>query len=452
MHSKLRALLFAIGLSFAIPVFSGPIIQTGTNAPQDQKLLHLLGKMGYLAQTICDDAYPKVETEKCFDMIYHAIMSARDPHSAYLSKKEYDELRMSRSNELEGIGVQIRRVGQRGPVEVVHVFEGTPAFEANIRPNDLIVKVGDKPVSKYETTDDIVQDIRGKPGTQVRLSIERKDVEKPINVTLLRKKVAIPQIESKMTTFSGKKYLVVETKHFGQNFAKQLAEHVLKGMKQQPEGLILEYSGNPGGDLSEVILALDLFYDAPSGFVSIRSNDGVEVYDLSPAEAGDATPGDITKGLPILVVVNGQSASASEIFAGGMQMNRAPVAGTRTWAKGSVQNVIPLNDGSALKFTMGEYVVGSPTRYMSVQCKGIIPDLPYIDPSKPAADEDGARHECDLAGSIPQSAPDAPGSVGELSAYATRDPVGYANGKLLLEVYKAYRASKAKTAPDSGER
>lgn len=444
MLSYLRICALAFAALISTPVFAYPAeAGAGQNDVEKQRVwLEGLQKLSALASIVCEEIYPPIPARECFEKMYHAVLEARDPHSAYFSKEEFVEFRTSMSGEFPGIGVEIRRTGRIGPFEIVNVFEGTPAHEAKLLPDDLIVRIGEKPAPKYDSINDAVKDIRGKAGTSVTLSIMRKGNDSPFSVTIVRQKILTPQVNSEIFEFAGKKYLIVHMKKFDEKFAQILADHMKKGMKKGPAGTIMVLKNNPGGDLSEVVQAQDLFYDAPDGFVSLKSRDGVEKYNLRIGKM--QTPGDITNGLPMLVIVNGRSASASEIFAGGMQLNRAPVAGERTWGKGSVQNIGELRDGSAVKVTSSEYVIGSPTRWLRVQCDGIIPDIPFREDGKPVTDPDTNSHECDLAGSIPQSSTTDLGAMTDRVPYEVRDPKGYANGKLLLEVYKAYLASKPK--------
>lgn len=414
----------------------------------------LLERAGVLMGAVCRDTYPRISVRECFDKLYHAIMSSRDPHSTYMNPKEFTELMESMQNRLKGIGVQIHRDEPKlGPIVIVNVFEETPAARAGLRRGDVIVSVDGIPSTKFKDISEAVGKIKGEPGTKVVIGYLREGNNEPVSVTVERADITIPNVTTEVLREGQSAYGYVKVRQFSDNTATAVRDAVEGLLRKEPriEGFVFDLAGNPGGSLVEVVSMADLFLEAPGEvIVTLRDNDGIDLPYSNPMII--RTPGDITNGKPILVIVDGASASAAEIFSGAMKFfGRAVVAGERTWGKGSFQGVRPLVDGhgvagneilSGYKFTEGEYLIGSPTRWMSVQCLGVTPDLPYVSPDRPANAPKEARHECDLAGAIETIGSAATGSTA-VPPIESRNPALYVSGKRMLEAYKIYAAKKA---------
>ncbi len=387
-------------------------------------------KLNEVAFYVCAASYPPVPLEKCFDRIYRDMLGSLQPHAQYFTEEEFAEFVKASRGEYAGIGIEIGKKKTDGQLVVVHVFPGTSAEEAGVREGDLLTRIGEKPGVEFKDTESAVKEIRGKPGTQAALTFRRKGTTLDSTYVLMRRKVLVPQIRSETVLFEGKTYAIIETRQFGPGFADSLQKHVEDAFAKKGvtiDGFVISVAGNPGGLLVEAVNSLNLFVDipAPSG-VLIRDARGMRVFGADPDEKRFIVKppgGDIAQGLPILIVANQGSASASEMWSKGMQhFGRAavatPIEGTDQ--KGVVQDAILLSDQSRVKFTTSEYVVGLEKDWVPIQCVGVRPDI-VIPPgafllkeSKTAMGEDEKRvTECEQEGSVTSGGPmkDAPPHV-----------------------------------------
>jgi carboxyl-terminal processing protease len=318
-------------------------------------------------------------------LITHAIsgmLSNLDPHSAYLDADAFKDLQVSTQGEFGGLGIEVGM--EDGFVKVVSPIEDTPAWRAGIKPGDLIVKLDDTPV-KGMTLSDAVKKMRGKPKTNITLTIIRKGENKPIIATLTREKIKVQSVKSKMVE-PGFGY--VRITQFQEETVSDLAKHIDKLYKDKDNngaplrGLLLDLRNDPGGLLSAAVGVSAAFLPADSLVVSTdgRTDDARRKFTASADDYLRGHKGDAIKQLPtgvrdvpMVVLVNGGSASASEIVAGALQDHkRAVVLGTQTFGKGSVQTVLPLSNSTAIKLTTARYYTPSGK---SIQAKGITPDV-----------------------------------------------------------------------------
>lgn len=284
-----------------------------------------------------------------------------DPHSSYLTPSEFDDLQVSTTGEFGGLGIEVTM--ENGFVKVVTPIDDTPASRAGLRAGDLILKIDDTFV-KGLALEDAIKLLRGEIGSEVVLSILSQGTEKPRMVTLKRDRIRIQSVRSQMLE-PGFGYLRVTQfqSHSGRDSEKALRKLVAEG---NLKGLVLDLRNNPGGVLSAAVQISDLFL-----------NDGLIVYTQGRDETTRinyaATDGDLLDGLPLIVLVNGGSASASEIVAGALQDHgRAIVIGQRSFGKGSVQTILPLHGDRALKLTTARYYT---PKGRSIQAEGIVPDI-----------------------------------------------------------------------------
>ncbi len=416
---------------FVTPVFALPVVDAPTSvlggvqfqlsprqgAQSDDVLAQqYVIKMLQIVAKTCTEAYPApANVEECFDRVYHGLASNLDPHSAYLNRKELDEFREQGRGELEGVGMQLGRIGKAGPFVIPGIIPGGSAEELGIRPGDKIVKINNQPASAFKDIADAVKTIKGPAGTQVTLHILR-DGEGERAYTLTRRKIHIAQVVAEpLLKANGKTFALIRLSLFGDTLNSELklaVEKILNENRGKLQGFVFSVENNPGGRVDQVISALDLFMDFPSvSPVLVRTASGITVYgeDSSDVRGITRTRGDITRGLPILVIVNGGSASASEIFAATMKLyNRATIAGTEgTFQKGTMQSVQSLGDGSALKITIGEYLVGTKDNWVAVQCAGVAPDVLIPPLAQPLSEPNGSPTvkservtDCTLSGSV----------------------------------------------------
>ena len=304
-----------------------------------------------------------VEDKKLLENAIRGMLSGLDPHSTYLDLEDFQQLREGTSGEFGGLGIEVSM--EDGFVKVVAPIDDTPAAEAGIQAGDLIIRLDDTPV-KGMTLNDAVDIMRGKPGSKLLLTIIREGEDKPLKVELTR---AIIKVESVKKDMLEPGYGYVRITTFQSRTGASLREAISELKKENNgklNGLVLDLRNNPGGVLEAAVDVSDAFLEK-----------GMIVYtDGRIADSNQkfhATPDDLLKGAPLVVLVNGGSASASEIVAGALQdQKRAIVIGGKTFGKGSVQTVMPLTNNTAVKMTTARYNTPSGR---SIQAEGIVPDI-----------------------------------------------------------------------------
>jgi carboxyl-terminal processing protease len=334
---------------------------------------------------IKSDYVEPVEDKKLLGDAVQGMLAGLDPHSSYLDAESFKDVRIDTEGQFGGLGIEVTM--ENGFVKVVAPIEDTPAARADIRTGDLIIRLDDKAV-KGMTLAEAVRTMRGKPGTDITLTIVREGAAKPLKITLKRAVIKIQSVKSKLLEPG---YGYVRITQFQAGTEKGVNEAVKKlaaENKDALKGLVLDLRNNPGGVLNGAVGVSDAFL-----------NKGLIVY--TEGRVADsrlrfsATPGDILNGAPMVVLVNGGSASASEIVAGALQDHkRAVVMGTKTFGKGSVQTIVPVSNGSALKLTTARYYTPNGR---SIQAAGIVPDI-VAEEAKVTKSETGERlRETDLA-------------------------------------------------------
>ena len=339
-----------------------------------------------------------VEPQDSQKMIYGAIkgmVQSLDPHSSFMTKEEHQDLLIETKGSFSGVGIEISV--RDNLLTVVSPIEGTPAHAAGIQAGDKIVKIDDKPASDM-TLSDAVKHIRGKKGTKVKLTIIREAVDKPLEFMITRDVIPLKSVRHYLLT-PDIGYVRIST--FQSKTSKDLNAAMEKlETGRNLKGLILDLRNNPGGLLSQAIEVSDIFLD--SGLiVSTKGRNPSQNMEVS------AHKNKVERNYPIIVMVNGGSASASEIVAGALQDNkRALTLGTRTFGKGSVQTILPLSDGSGLRLTTAKYYTPSGR---SIQLSGIKPDIEvkFIPPTeKDEKDSPRFMREKDLKGAMPNDTTD----------------------------------------------
>lgn len=397
---------------------------------------------------------------ECTDKAYRTISSVFDPHTAYMSAEEFADMIQSSTGNISGIGAEVGgKLSKDDPLVVVNPMEGSPAERAGLLTGDLIVGIskdgsesGMRPIESYATGNDAIRDIRGPKGTQVRLLVERQGETQRRLFIITRGVIEIETVKHTLLSEGKKRYGVIAIRNFTGPSCKKTEDAYKKLVSASGgklDGLVVSVERNWGGYLHEVNCVLDLFADAKS-FVLKRSSAGIvpyepcqkDIFGRKTCQGGTKPhPGDITKGLPILVMINGASASASEVFAAGMKhMGRAIIAGTKTFEKGSAQNIVPLYDRSAVKVTDSEFLIGTLDDWIPVQCLGVTPDIVFdrgLDPKdkngKPVTD-------CALNRSIRSNGPIQNAPVHR--SFKDANPAQYAAGEAMLEAYKKHAAKE----------
>ncbi len=370
-----------------------------------------------------------ISDKELFDNAIRGMLSGLDPHSSYLDENDFKELQTATNGEFGGLGIEVTM--EEGVVKVVTPLVDTPAFKAGIKTGDYIIKLGPKSVQGLELKD-AVDLMRGKPGSTIDLTILRKGVDKPLKFTLVREKIQIKSVKSKLLD---NQYGYIRLTQFQAQTDKDM-ELAITQLKQQAggqlKGLVLDLRNNPGGLLDSAIQISDAFLDLDK-----KGKPEMIVYTQGRLPGSKftamANPGDIIDRAPMVVLINNGSASASEIVAGALKDNkRAIILGTRSFGKGSVQTVLPLDSKRGIKLTTALYFTPAGT---SIQAKGITPDIVVeeIAIPKPGESKDNFAGitEADLSGhfSNQDKAQDA----------ATKQPKNDDQG-LLHEDYQLYAA------------
>ncbi len=318
-----------------------------------------------------------VEDKKLITDSISGMLSGLDPHSAYLDAEAFKDLQVGTQGEFGGLGIEVGM--EDGFVKVISPIEDTPAFRAGVLAGDLIVKLDDTPV-KGMSLNDAVKRMRGKPRTDITLTIMRKGESRPVVITLTREIIKVQSVKSKVIE-PGYAYLRIA--QFQENTAAAVVEHLNRlSAEGQMQGLVLDLRNDPGGLLHGAVGVSAAFLPEGTLVVSTdgRTEDAKREYRATPADYLRGTREDflrrlpaIARDVPMVVLVNAGSASASEIVAGALQDHkRARVLGTQTFGKGSVQTILPLNNNTAIKLTTARYYTPSGR---SIQAKGIEPDF-----------------------------------------------------------------------------
>lgn len=309
----------------------------------------------------------EINTSTIINKAIKGLLPELDAHSSYLDKKAYKELKIQTSGEFGGLGIVI---GMRnGVLTIISPIDDTPAYKAGLKAGDIILKINDKATIDM-SLDEAVNLMRGKPGTKVTLTIVRKN-QKPFTVTITRGIIKIKSVKAKnLENFPKIKYIRISS--FDKNVVNNLKK-ILKNLKKEnKKGIIIDLRNNPGGLLSQAIGVLDLFIDKG---VLVSQKGRIK----SENKTYYATRRGTYKNIPIVVLVNGGSASASEIVSGGLQDHkRAVIVGEKTFGKGSVQAILPINKNEAIRLTVAKYYLPSGR---TIQAKGVTPDI-IVHPGK----------------------------------------------------------------------
>lgn len=327
-----------------------------------------------------------VEDKELIESAVNGMLTDLDPHSSYLNEENFDEMQVNTKGEFGGLGIEVTM--ENGLVKVVSPIDDTPAFRAGIQAGDYIASIDGEAVMGL-TLSDAVDKMRGKVGTDIELVIRREGVNEPLEFTITRDIIKIQSVRSRVEGNVG--YVRITT--FNQNTEdglKKAIADIKKEIGGTLIGYVLDLRNNPGGLLNQAIAVSDVFLDKGE-IVSTRGRDE------SDTKRDNATPGDLADGLPVVVLINGGSASGSEIVAGALQDHkRAILLGTKSFGKGSVQTVIPLPGHGAMRLTTARYYTPSGR---SIQAKGIEPDI-FVEPAKIESFHVNRTRESDLRGAL----------------------------------------------------
>jgi carboxyl-terminal processing protease len=367
--------------------------KTETDYSETYRQLNLFGDV---FERVRSQYVEPVEDQKLIEMAINGMLTSLDPHSGYLDEASFQDMQVSTKGEFGGLGIEVTM--ENGLVKVVSPIDETPAFRAGIQTGDYITHIDTEQVMGL-TLGEAVDKMRGKVGSEIKLTIAREGAEGPIEMTLVRDIIKIKSVRSHVEGNAG--YIRITT--FNQNSeagVRSAIEEIKNELGSKLTGYVLDLRNNPGGLLDQAILVSDIFLDKGE-IVSTRGRNEQDT------KRDNATPGDEAEGLPIVVLINGGSASASEIVSGALQDHkRGIVLGTQSFGKGSVQTVIPLPGHGAMRLTTARYYTPSGR---SIQAEGITPDI-IVEPAKVETIATSMRiKESDLRGALDKGkdAPDA---------------------------------------------
>jgi len=326
-----------------------------------------LNLFGDVFERVRSDYVEQPNDGKLIESAINGMLTGLDPHSSYMDAKSFRDMQVQTRGEFGGLGIEVTM--EDGLVKVVAPIDDTPAARAGILANDLITHLNDEPVQGL-TLSQAVDKMRGAPNTKLKLKILRKPQTKPIEVTLTREIIRVRTVRQRQ---EGDDVAYIKLAQFNEQstegLKKAIAELSMK-LGDKLKGYVIDLRNNPGGLLDQAISVSDAFLEKGE-IVSTRGRNAEET------QRFNARSGDLTKGKPVIVMINGGSASASEIVAGALQDHkRATVVGSRSFGKASVQTIIPLGPGNgALRLTTARYYTPSGT---SIQAKGISPDIEIL--------------------------------------------------------------------------
>ena len=391
MRTFLIASLTGIFLgAIATPYLAGPLLAQNTEQAKTYQQLELFGN---LFDRIRAEYVEEVDDEKLIEAAIDGMLTSLDPHSSYLSPKDAADMRVQTRGAFGGLGIEVTQ--EEGFVKVITPIDDTPAAKAGMQPGDFITHVDGEGLLGL-TLDEAVQLMRGPVGSEIIITVVREGEPEPFDVTIIRDTIKLTAVRNKsigqtiimrVSTFNDQTY-----PNLKDGIAKQINE---AGGINNINGFVIDLRNNPGGLLNQAIKVSDAFLEKGE-IVSTRGRDPAQ------GDRWNARAGDLAQGKPIVVLINGGSASASEIVAGALQdHSRAIVVGTKSFGKGSVQTLMPLPGDGAMRLTTARYYTPSGR---SIQSLGVSPDIvvaqPRVERQENESDERELRSEADLRGSL----------------------------------------------------
>ncbi len=435
---SLLALGAILGGGVATIALETRLFSAGNAVAASSDTYRQLNLFGDVFEKIRSDYVDKPEESKLVESAINGMLSALDPHSSYLDAKNFRDMQVQTRGEFGGLGIEVTM--EEGLVKVVTPIDETPAARAGILANDVITHIDDDQVQGL-TLNQAVEKMRGPVNTPVKLKVQRPGRKDPLDITLTRDTIRITAVRSRK---EGDDIGYLRITQFNEQTYENLRKAIDKIAAETPadklKGYVLDLRNNPGGLLDQSILVSDAFLERGE-IVSTRGRNPDE------AQRFNAKAGDLTKGKPIVVLINGGSASASEIVAGALQDHkRATVIGTRSFGKGSVQTIIPLGSNGAVRLTTARYYTPSGR---SIQAKGIEPNIEVLqDVPEEIKGKDETKGEAGLRGHLQSG--DKQEKSGS-SAYVPPDPTKDKQLIAAMEILRGVRkdaAAPSTTAPN----
>ncbi|MFP8966708.1 S41 family peptidase [Pokkaliibacter sp. CJK22405] len=393
VKTSLRPFVASMALALALPMSAMAADDSSAATSADSQLpIQSLRLFAEAFERIKQNYVSEVSDQKLIQYAIQGMVANLDPHSAYLDPDSFRDLQESTSGEFGGLGIEVDE--QDGMIRVVAPIDDTPAQRADLRAGDLIIKINNEAVSSLSVTD-AINLMRGKPGSSITLTIMREGVNQPIVKTLKRDIIRVKSVRSKLYD-NGYGYLRIT------QFQEDSGQEVIRALQQMQgeaashgglKGIVMDLRNNPGGVLQAAVEVAGAFLDG--GLVVYTQGRG----DDEGRTDFKAKAGDMTHGVPLVVLINGGSASASEIVSGALQdRKRAVVLGEPSFGKGSVQTIMPLGKDSAIKLTTALYFTPNGR---SIQAEGITPDIRVKDVKVTPMNVDGVSiKEADLKGHL----------------------------------------------------
>lgn len=353
---------------------------------QDSDVYKQLNLFGEVYERVRSEYVEKVSDKELIEAAINGMLQSLDPHSSYMNAESFTEMKIQTKGEFGGLGIEVTM--ENGLVKVVSPIDDTPAAKAGIQSGDYISHIGDEPVMGL-TLSEAVDKMRGKVNTELKITVIREGIE-AFDLNIKRAVIKVTSIKAKIEKDVAYLRITSFTQKTFKNLVKEYKKLSLE-MNGNIKGLVLDLRNNPGGLLDQAVSVSDAFLERGE-IVSTRGRDN------AGEQRFNASKGDITNGVPIVVLINGGSASASEIVAGALQDHkRGILMGTQTFGKGSVQTIIPVTSKGAVRLTTARYFTPSGN---SIQAKGISPDI-YVPQSKiEVLENNNSRREADLRGAL----------------------------------------------------
>jgi carboxyl-terminal processing protease len=388
-----------------------------------------LSLFGDVFERVRSDYVEKPDDAKLVESAINGMLAGLDPHSSYMDAKSFRDMQVTTRGEFGGLGIEVTM--EDGLIKVVAPIDDTPASRAGIQANDVITHIDDEPVQGL-TLNQAVDKMRGAENTKIKLKIMRRGGDQAIDVTLTRERIRVQSVRSRL---EGEDIVYIRITQFTDQTTDGLRRAINDLSTQagdKVKGFIIDLRNNPGGLLDQAISVSDAFLERGE-IVSTRGRNADET------QRFNARAGDLSKAKPVIVLINGGSASASEIVAGALQDHkRATIIGTRSFGKGSVQTIIPLGSGNgALRLTTARYFTPSGR---SIQAKGIVPDIEVLqDVPEDLKARTDTRGEASLRGHLKAEGDEQTGS----QAYVPPDPK---NDKALILASELIRGVQKNSA------
>ncbi len=363
---------------------AGPLIAQETT--QESSIYEQLDLFGDIFERIRAQYVEEVPTEDLVTAAINGMLTSLDPHSSYLSAKDFEDMQVQTRGEFGGLGIEVTQ--EEGFIKVISPMDGTPAAKAGILAGDFITHVNGESLLGL-MLDDAVEKMRGPIGSEIIITIVREATPEPFDVSIIRDTIKLTAVKGRVVGNT----VVLRITTFNDQTTSGMAEELKKGVEElggadNLDGVVIDLRNNPGGLLNEAITVSDAFLDKGE-IVSTRGREA------GSGERYNAVVGDLIDGKPIVILINGGSASASEIVAGALQDHRrAIVVGTKSFGKGSVQTLIPLQGDGAMRLTTARYYTPSGR---SIQALGISPDIVVNQPAPKPVDPDAPKEETSAA-------------------------------------------------------